>query len=56
MKEYHVCVVCYEQKRYTIKAETLAEAEKRYQEGEYDDVYEGGALNGEIVNEEWEEV
>lgn len=54
-KEYKVHVVCYSQKTYTIKAKSLKEAKERYAEGEYDDCYEGGMMDGETVNEDWEE-
>ena len=54
LKEYTVTVVCYQQKCYTILAKTLEEAKERYAEGEYDSVREGGVLDGELVNEEWD--
>ena len=54
-KDYFINVVCYSQKRYQIKAKSLEAAQERYNNGDYDLCHEGGALDGEIVNEEWEE-
>lgn len=56
MKEFHVRVCSYKQINYTIRAKTLKEAKERYGMGEYDSCYEGGPMDGETVNEDWEEV
>lgn len=52
--KYTVKVVCYAQKTYTIEADSLEAAKDRYYNGDYDEVCEGGALDGEVVDEEWE--
>lgn len=57
-KKFVICVVSYHQVRYTIRAKTLEEAKDKYENGDFDfeDGEEGGAMHGEVVNEEWEEV
>lgn len=54
--EYHVRVSCYKQLNYTVLAKDLKTAKEKYHRGEYEDCSEGGPMDGETINEEWDEV
>jgi len=51
--KYKKQLVSYRVTTYTIKAKTLKEAEEKYNKGEYEEVREGGVLDGETISEEW---
>jgi hypothetical protein len=56
IKQFRVRVCAYRQINYIIRAATLARAKELYSKGIYDERTEGGAMDGETVQEDWEQV